>query len=343
MQRRDFIRAAAAAAAVQAVLPIAPASGASANNVSAGSAEAEAWAAQRRFVATRAGRIAVVERGRGPAALFLHGFPLNSYQWRGAVERLSPLRRCVAPDFLGLGHTEPAPGQSPAPHAQAAMIVELMDKLGIENADFIASDSGGAVAQIILARYPRRVRSLLLTNCDSEIDCPPPALLPVIELAKAGRFADEWFQPWLNDKNLARSAAGLGGMCFERPALLSDATIEAYLRPLVATPQRKARMHAYATALEANSLAGLGEKLKASRAPVRIAWGMADAIFLPHGADHLAAAFGNTRGVRRLAGARLFWPEEQPAVVAEEALALWKTCGDLVSKIELRVVNYTNL
>jgi pimeloyl-ACP methyl ester carboxylesterase len=240
------------------------------------------------------------------------------------MEGLAAYRWCVAPDFLGLGHTEVAPGQSLAPQAQAAMVVEVMDQLGIRQADFVANDSGGAVAQIIMARYPQRMRSLLLTNCDTEIDCPPPALLPVIDLAKAGKFADEWFEPWLKDKNLARSAAGIGGMCFEHPSQLSDATLEAYLRPLVSTPQRKQLMHAYAAALEANSLAGLGLALKASKIPVRVVWGMADDIFLPHGARHLEQAFGNGQGVRRIEGAKLFWPEERPDTVIEEAMRLWK-------------------
>ena len=50
-----------------------------------------------------------------------------------------------------------------------------MDALSIDRADLVANHSGGAIAQLFLARHPQRVRSLLLTNCDSEIDCPPPA------------------------------------------------------------------------------------------------------------------------------------------------------------------------
>src|SRR5688500_14777733 len=62
----------------------------------------------RRMVATRYGDIATCDRGTGPAALFLHGFPLNAHQWRGAIERLAPVRRCIAPDLLGLGYTRVA-------------------------------------------------------------------------------------------------------------------------------------------------------------------------------------------------------------------------------------------
>ena len=58
--------------------------------------------------------------------------------------------------------------------------------------------------------------------------------------------------------------------------------------------------------------------------PVRIVWGTADAIFSPASPDYLARTFGNSRGVRRLEGSKLFWPEERPEVLAEEARALWE-------------------
>lgn len=284
--------------------------------------EARAWRAARRMVATSLGRVAVVERGRGPAAaLFLHGLPLNSFQWRGALARLAPHRRCIAPDFLGLGHSEPAPGAALDPEGQVAMLAELLDKLGVDRVDVVASDSGGAVAQLLLVLHPERVRSLLLANCDTEIDCPPPAMLPVIELAKQGRFAREWLEPWLADKDKARSAAGLGGLCYAQPAALADEVFEAYLRPLVENPQR---LHGYIVALERNALHGIKPALQASQAPVRVLWGMADDIFPPRGAGYLEQAFGNSKGVRRIAGGKLFWPEERPDLLAREALVLWK-------------------
>src|SRR5262245_47654315 len=173
--------------------------------------DAAAYAASRRFAETASGRIAYVERGSGDAVLFLHGFPLNGFQWRGAIDRLSTVRRCIAPDFLAMGYTEVAEGASVGPAAQAAMIVQLMDALSLAAVDLVANDSGGAVAQLLVAGHPARFRSLLLTNCDTEHDSPPPALLPVIELSKSGKYVDEWLVPWLADKVLARSARGIGG------------------------------------------------------------------------------------------------------------------------------------
>ncbi|WP_338863167.1 alpha/beta hydrolase [Myxococcus stipitatus] len=324
MQRREFLgftTTALAATALAGCMPRAV-SGAGASAVG-GTLNAEAYHASRKYLDSRFGRIAYIERGTGEAALFLHGFPLNSFQWRGAIERLSPYRRCVAPDFMGLGYTEVAEGQSYAPDEQVKMLVELMDRLSIQSADVIANDSGGAIAQLLVTRHPERVRTLLLTNCDVESECPPPAVLPVIEMARTGAYVDAWLAPWLADKSLARSEKGIGAMCFSNPAHPTDEAIEYYFGPLVRSTRGKAQAHAYTLALEANSLAGIGPELQKSKVPTRIIWGTGDTIFSQSSADYLDQTFGASRGVRRVPGAKLFFPEEYPDLIAEEARQLW--------------------
>jgi haloalkane dehalogenase len=277
----------------------------------------------RKFVNTGQGRIAYLDMGKGPGALLLHGFPLNSFQWRGVIPQLSVMRRCIAPDFLSLGYTEVRKGQSVAPQAQVAMLVEVLDKLSMRAVDVIASDSGGAIAQLLVTHHPDRVRSLLLTNCDTEPDSPPAAVLPVIELAQNGKFADEWLVPWLADKSLARSEQGLGGQCYANPAHPTDEAIETYLGPLVSSAQRKALTNAYAVALSPNPLAGIESALRGCKAPVRIVWGTADKIFSQGSPDYLDRIFPASRGVRRVAGEKLFFPEEMPELIVEEARRLW--------------------
>lgn len=279
--------------------------------------------AERRYVETAAGKIAYVERGAGDAALFLHGFPLNGFQWRGALDRLSRYRRCIAPDFLALGYTEVAANQSVGPEAQAEMLVMLLDALSISTVDLVANDSGGAVAQLFLARHPQRVRTLLLTNCDVETDSPPPALLPVIELARAGTYPDQWLAPWIADKALARSANGLGGMTYTDAAHPTDEAIDYYLAPLVGSAQRKTLVNAYAVALERNALVGIEPLLRRCHLPTRVVWGTGDTIFSPASPEYLDRTFPMSRGVRRVLGAKLFFPEEFPDVIAEEARRLW--------------------
>lgn len=283
--------------------------------------DAAAFRATRRFADLRFGRIAYVERGAGKAALFLHGAPLNGFQWRGAIERLSAQRRCIAPDFMGLGYSEIPEHQSLAADAQVAMLAAFLDALAIREVDVVASDSGGAVAQLFVARYPKRVRSLLLTNCDVEPDSPPPKVKPAIEMARAGTLAEATAK-WLTDKALARST--FGAAVFRDPSRFADETIEYYVTPLVGTPLRRAQYHAYHVALEPNPLAGIEAALKRSRVPVRIVWGAADDIFAQEDADYLDRTFPNSRGIRRVPQAKLFFQEEFPDVIAEEAQRLWR-------------------
>ena len=49
--------------------------------------DVRAFAARRLFAETPFGRIAYVERGEGPVALFFHGAFMYGHQWRGVIER----------------------------------------------------------------------------------------------------------------------------------------------------------------------------------------------------------------------------------------------------------------
>jgi haloalkane dehalogenase len=323
MHRREFIAAAAGAVAGGTLGCAAPGTRARVAAPRSTQIDAATFHASRRFAPTAFGQIAYVERGGGPAALFLHGLPLNGFQWRGALERLWPHRRCIAPDSMGLGYSEVPEGQSLAPEAQAGMVAALLDALTIPTADLVASDSGGAIAQPFVARYPERVRTLLLTNCDVHEDSPPPALLPVIAAAHAGTFVDEVLVPQLRDKANARVATGLGGCCYTDPAHLTDEAVDCYLTPLASSPLRKAQFHGYCVALERNPLLAIEPALKHCQVPLRVVWGTGDTIFDPSGPDWLDRTFPRSRGVRKIEGANLFFPEEMPDIIAEEARRLW--------------------
>ena len=324
MNRRDFV---AVAGSVAGAAGLAGCVRQSAQGPVAGCGEppidAATFHASRRFAATRFGRIAYVERGRGPAALFIHGLPLNGFQWRGALERLSPWRRCIAPDAMGLGYGEIPPGQDLAPEAQADMLAALLDALSIAAVDLVGSDSGGAIAQLFVARYPGRVRTLLLTNCDVHEDSPPPALRPVIEASRSGTFVDDVLVPQLRDKGRARLASGLGGCCYTNPANLTAEAIDCYLEPLARSPLRKAQFHGYCVALERNPLLAIEPALRRSEVPLRVVWGTGDTIFSPAGPAWLDRTFPRSRGVRLIEGANLFFPEELPDLIAAEARRLW--------------------
>jgi haloalkane dehalogenase len=321
MNRRNFLSYGAAAAALAgATVGAVPAS--SRDRAVADAAAGLRYTNERRFLDSPFGRIAYIDRGSGRPTLLLHGFPLSSFQWRGVIDRLSATRRCLAPDMMGLGCTEVAVGQSVTPASQARMMATFLDRLNVGEVDLIANDSGGAVAQLFLIAHPERVRTLLLTNCDVETDSPPAAVLPIIEAARAGIYPDLFLEPWLRHKEVARSATGLGGMCYSKPMCPTDTALEQYLGPLVASPARKALVNRYTLGLTPNPLEGISAKLRKCSVPTRIVWGMSDRIFSTRSPEYLASVLPRVTGVRRIREAKLFFPEEYPDVIAEEAQTL---------------------
>lgn len=278
--------------------------------------------AARRFIELPVGRIAYVERGSGPAAIFLHGYPLNGFQWRGPMARLSAHRRCVAPDLMGLGYSDIQAGTSLSPIAQSDMIIAFMDKLGIAEADFVANDSATGIAQLIAANHPARVRSLLLTNGDVDTNSPPELLMPFIEKCRNGE-ADAWFLRHYTDRNWARTGDGLANAFRHPERALSDENIEVYFGPLVANAGRLAQARRYGTDMLPNPLPAITPKLRAFARPVRMVWANNLDLFPNDGAAWLDKTFPGSRGIRFVEDAKLFFPEEHPDLVAAEARRLW--------------------
>ena len=278
--------------------------------------------AQRRFAETPFGRVAYVDRGAGAVVLFFHGYPLNGYQWLGVIDRLEPHRRCIAPDFLGLGYSECPPGQDVSPSAQVDTILAFLDALGVERVDVIANNSGGTIAQLFAVRHPGRVRSLLFTNCDVHTNSPPAAFLPTVDAARDGTLADRFLRRSLEDRDFGRRRFGL---FHTDPESLTDENIEVYLTPLISSPQRIAQFHAYTTSFLPNPLPTIEPLLRASIIPVRMVWGDDSSSFGVEWAYWLDTTFRQSHGVRFVPGGKLFFPEEHPDLVADEALAFWRS------------------
>ncbi len=286
------------------------------------SSDAAWYGKARRFADLPLSRVAYVERGNGPAALFIHGWSLNGYQWRGAIEKLHPHRRCLAPDLMSMGLTQTPAEQTISPATQAEMLGQLLDKLQIDTVDLVANDSGGITAQLFLAKFPKRVRTLLLTNCDVDENSPPPQFLPFIAKAKEGTLVDEFVVPQFKDKELARSAKGVGAF-YTYPERLTDETIETYFRPFAETPLKKTQLNQFSIAMETNPLVAIREELRSWKGPARMVWGLKDPLFPVKWAEWLDRTLPGSRGVRRVEGANLFFPEEMPELIAEEARELW--------------------
>lgn len=280
------------------------------------------FASLRKTVKTPYGEIAYVEKGSGPAALFVHGVLLNGYLWRDAIDALSDTRRCIAPDLLGHGATE-APADVDSTFAgNAKMLNAFVDALGLGQVDIVANDTGGGISQIFAAEHPEKVRSLTLTNCDAHDNYPPAALEGLVSVAKAGGLGAVGKQ-WLENPAAVRHSFGVA---YENPDAVSDETIQTYLAPIFASEEKTAMLGRLIMTPNSQNVS-IEKQLRQVKAPALIMWGTDDVFFDKKWAYWLKDTLPGAREVVEVEGGRLFWPEERPQFFADQVREFWGSTG----------------
>jgi pimeloyl-ACP methyl ester carboxylesterase len=269
-------------------------------------------------VDTRLGQLAFVERGTGPVALFVHGVFLNGRAWDGVMDGVAGVRRCIAPDLLCHGATRERSDTDVSFAGQAEALVELIDALDVDAVDLVANDSGGAIAQIVAARHPTRVRSLALTNCDVHDGWPPPAFLPTVQMVIAGGLRP--MLESLRDPAAARAALGVG---FEFPERLSDDTLRGWIEPFFAPDDRVADLERFFRAMDPQQTVEIEPLLRRLTVPTLVVWGLADVFFDVAWGRWLCETIPGARSLVELPSAKLFFPFERPARFAALVRAHW--------------------
>jgi pimeloyl-ACP methyl ester carboxylesterase len=131
------------------------------------------------------------EEGK-PPLLLVHGLGDDADTWRRVWARLSERYRLVAPDLPGFGRS---PGMKcPSPPRLCAVLVELMDVLGIGKAGLVGNSLGATLAQFIAIGHPERVARLVavdgsLTPLPSVSPDILGMLLPFVGKARFHRLA----------------------------------------------------------------------------------------------------------------------------------------------------------
>jgi len=277
--------------------------------------------ADQRSIKTPSGVIHYVERGRGRVALFVHGVLLNSYLWRHQLAELGDLRRCIAVDLMAHGDTEISITQDVSVTANAHMLAQFLDALKADQVDLVGNDSGGGICQIFAALYPKRIRSLVLTNCDAHDNWPPEAFKGFVDMVAGGKLAGT-LTAMLADKSVYRSPQALA-LAYEHPEAVSDDTIEIYLRPHLRSPQRTHDLERFVNAFDCRHTVDIEVPLSLVQAPTLIAWGTDDVFFDLKWSYWLERAIpGTTRRVE-FKGARIFFPEERSSEFNKEVRAHW--------------------
>ncbi len=100
--------------------------------------------------------------GSGEPLLLLHGSePKETWRVWEPLLSLADAHKLIAPDLLGHGKSS-KPDETPDYKAQAEILRDMVEKLGIGRLDVMASGWGGQVALEFALQWPDRVRSLVL-------------------------------------------------------------------------------------------------------------------------------------------------------------------------------------
>jgi pimeloyl-ACP methyl ester carboxylesterase len=186
------------------------------------------------FIQVGALNVHYKEIGAGePVFILLHGFGASTFSWREVMGPFSELGRVIAYDRPAFGLTSrPMPGNwtgdNPySPESQAAIVIGLMDALGVEQAYLVGNSAGGTVSVYTALTYPERVSGLVLVDAAIYTGGGSPA----------------WARPFLATPQLrhlgpllARRIATSGDdfirTAFHDPSLVTPEILEGYRKPL---------------------------------------------------------------------------------------------------------------
>jgi pimeloyl-ACP methyl ester carboxylesterase len=105
----------------------------------------------------------VVEAGRGPATLLIHGLGAFAESWRRTLDALSPQCRLIALDLPGFGQSA-KPRRAYTLTFFAGAVAGLLRALGVDRVRVVGHSLGGAVAAAMALAHPHRVERVALLS-----------------------------------------------------------------------------------------------------------------------------------------------------------------------------------
>jgi pimeloyl-ACP methyl ester carboxylesterase len=114
------------------------------------------------FIDVAGARVHYLRAGSGRPILLIHGLVGSSENWRNNIGALAKEAGVYAIDLVNMGKSQRVAGLDAGLSATANRIVSIMDALNLAEADIVAHSHGGAVALMLAALRPARVRKLIL-------------------------------------------------------------------------------------------------------------------------------------------------------------------------------------
>jgi haloacetate dehalogenase len=119
---------------------------------------------ESRWIGTSIGRMFARSGGSGPPLLLLHGYAQTNVMWHRVIPALAEHFTVFVPDLPGYGWSvAPKASDDHEPYSKrgmAAVMVELMEELGLVRFGLAGHDRGGRVAYRLALDHPGRVERL---------------------------------------------------------------------------------------------------------------------------------------------------------------------------------------
>jgi 3-oxoadipate enol-lactonase len=114
-------------------------------------------------VDTVLGRVRVQVGGTGAPIVFWPSLLMTGDMWHGVADRLVVRSRVVLVDPPGQGGSQPLTGMFSFGDC-ARCVVDILDGLGIDQANFVGNSWGGMIGATFAATYPERIGRAVLMN-----------------------------------------------------------------------------------------------------------------------------------------------------------------------------------
>ncbi len=147
---------------------------------------------EKQFISVLGKRMAYTEVGAGDPVLFLHGNPTSSYLWRNIIPHLSDITRCIAPDLIGMGDSEPLDDSGPGSYRfveHREYLDGLLDQLGLgDQVTLVVHDWGSGLGFDWANRNRDRVKGIAYMEAivgPVTWDAWPEAARPIFEAMRS--------------------------------------------------------------------------------------------------------------------------------------------------------------
>jgi len=259
-----------------------------------------------------AGPIEYQDVGSGPVVVFVHGLFADGALWREVVPLL-PARRCIVPTWpLGSHRLAMRPGADLSPPGVAALVADFLAALDLRDVTLVGNDSGGAVCQLVAARYPERIGRLVLTNCDAFELFPPPAFAYLTWAPRIPGLMTALAKLLHGVPRLRRLPLAWGALTVTP---IAEDLLDAWSAPGARDPAIRRDAAAFMRGADPRLTIEAAEALGRFARPVRLVWGARDRFFPVALAERLAAAIPGAR-LDVVDGAATFLPLDRPDALA---------------------------